>query len=267
VLIEKAPMLRPHRKHAERARRLVMGIALLCVTWAPAEAIAQITLPATKTYFEPPDRPGGIGPKGEFVPRQGFGSAPKTWRAMRDAGVVRQGWDYSCGSAALATLLSTAEEPVGEKEILLEALSGLTEEEQHQTMEAGLTLLDLHKVAEGRGLRAAGYRVGPEFLPTITRPVLVFVQPQGYRHFAVMRGVRGDRVFLADPARGNVRLPIWRFLKMWQDEEGKGVIFLVGASTPETLSLAGDEPTQPELMSVRQLMNVVATPVTRARIR
>jgi predicted double-glycine peptidase len=267
VLIEKALMLCPHRTRGERARRSGILIALLCVIWAPVEALAQITLPATKTYFEPPDRPGGIGPKGELVPRQGLGSAPKTWRAMRDAGVVRQGWDYSCGSAALATLLSTPEEPVTEKEILLEALSGLTEEEQHQTMEAGLTLLDLRKVALGRGLRSGGLLATPEFLPTIIRPVIVFIQPQGYRHFAVLRGVSGDRVFLADPARGNVRLPIWRFLEMWQDEEGKGVIFLVGASTPETLMLAGDEPTQPELMSVRQLMNVGATAVTRARIR
>jgi predicted double-glycine peptidase len=246
----------------------LLVIALCGSAWAPADGFAEETNPQPySAIYGSFDRPGGIGPKAEFGPRWPLDEAPKTWRAMRDEGVVRQGWDYSCGSAALATLLSTPDEPVTEKEILLEALSGLTEEEEHQTMEAGLTLLDLHKVVEGRGLRAAGYRVEPAFLSKITRPVVVFIKPGGYRHFAVMRGIRGDRVFLADPARGNVRLPIWKFLKMWQDEEGNGVIFLVGASTPPILEFASEGPSQPELMSVRQLMNVGTTTVTRVRMR
>jgi predicted double-glycine peptidase len=175
---------------------------------------------------------------------------------MRDAGVVRQAFDYSCGSAVLATLLSGVDGPVSEAEILEEVLSGLTDEEKDHTMAAGLSLLDLQQAAERRGYRAAGYRVAPDFLRQLTRPVVVFIQPHGYRHFAVLRGIRGDRVFLADPARGNIRVPMWRFLEWWRGEEGKGVLFVVDSETPATLELAQQGPIQPEILGARQLMNI-----------
>jgi hypothetical protein len=174
---------------------------------------------------------------------------------MRDAGVVRQGFDYSCGSAALATLLS-GEGPVSETEILREAFSGLSDDESRHTMEAGLSLLDLKRVAEHRGYRAEGYRIDVNFLPKLRRPVLVFIEPRGYAHFAVLRGIRGDRVFLADPARGNVRDPIWKFLDMWLDEQGRGVIFVVDAKTSPLLELDPDARSHPELLGVRELIEI-----------
>jgi hypothetical protein len=38
-----------------------------------------------------------------------------------------------------------------------------------------------------------------------------------YKHFAVLRGVRSDRVYVADPSSGNVRLTIPCFLSQWTD--------------------------------------------------
>ena len=58
----------------------------------------------------------------------------------------------------------------------------------------------------------------------------MFIRPHGYRHFAVFKGVRGDRVYLADPSLGNVRMPLYRFLDMWANEAGQGVIFAVEKS-------------------------------------
>ncbi len=188
------------------------------------------------------------------LPRRAGDVRPRTWKAMRDHGVVRQGFDYSCGSAALATLLSGTDEDISEREILLEVLDGLTDEEKRITMEQGLSLLNLKTVASRRGHRAEWYRIDPDFLPNLTRPVIVYIKPNGYRHFAVLRGVRGDRVFLADPARGNIRMPIFKFLDMWLEEDGQGVIFVVGAKSAPLLALAPDAPTQPELLAVRQLM-------------
>jgi predicted double-glycine peptidase len=182
--------------------------------------------------------------------------AARSWKDMRDAGVVRQAFDYSCGAAALATLLTAADSGVDERSILLEVLEGLSEQEKSETLEAGLSLLDLKRVSEARGHRAEGYRVDAEFLLQITRPVIVFIKPQGYRHFAVLRGIRGDRIFLADPARGNIRLPAWKFLEMWQEEDGKGVIFVVGAKSSPMLAVAPDAPEQPEIAAVRQEINL-----------
>jgi len=178
---------------------------------------------------------------------------PRSWQALRDAGVTRQAYDYSCGAAALATLLATERNGVDELSILEGVFDGLDDDERNQTMREGLSLLDLKKAAEIRGYQAEGYRVPAATLAKIQRSVIVFVKPGGYRHFAVFRGVRGDRVFLADPARGNVRYPIWRFLEMWQDENGEGVVFITSKDEPPTLRLAMDALPHPELTAVRPL--------------
>ncbi len=231
-------------------------IASVLASWPGYQALAQDEIPLTgREYLVPsaPSLPGLDFDRPDLEER--VHGTPRTWKAMRDAGLVRQGWDYSCGSAALATLLSGVQDDITEREVLLEVLDGLTEDEKRQTMEQGLSLLDLKAVATRRGFRAEGYRVDPEFLLRLTRPVIVFIKPRGYRHFAVLRGIRGDRFFLADPARGNVRMPAFKFLDMWRDEDGKGVIFVVGAKSPPLLALAPDAPSQPELMAVRQLIN------------
>jgi predicted double-glycine peptidase len=229
-------------------------IASALASWPGSQALGQGTA-ASQTYLMP-RAPGmrGMDFERPDLEERVHGTL-RTWKAMRDAGLVRQGFDYSCGSAALATLLSGAQEDITEREVLLEVLDGLTDDEKRQTMEQGLSLLDLKAVATRRGLRAEGYRVDAEFLLRLTRPVIVFIKPGGYRHFAVLRGIRDDRFFLADPARGNVRMPASKFLDMWQEEDGKGVIFVVGAKTPPLLTLAPDAPSQPELMAVRQLIN------------
>jgi predicted double-glycine peptidase len=192
----------------------------------------------------------------------------RSWRALRDAGVVRQTSDNSCGAAALATLLSGTGKPVTESEILAEVLAGLAEDETAHKMAGGLSFLDLQGVAEKLGYRAQAFPIAAEVLPMLTRPVVVYIRPRGYRHFAVLRGVRGNRVFLADPARGNVRYPIWRFLEMWRQPDGKGRIFIVGADTSVSplLKLALEDPSQPEIMGARQLLSVGAASIGRPRM-
>lgn len=46
-------------------------------------------------------------------------------------------------------------------------------------------------------------------LRQLTGPVIIFYKPFGYEHFAVLKGVRGDRVFIADPSLGNYRDAVW----------------------------------------------------------
>jgi ABC-type bacteriocin/lantibiotic exporter with double-glycine peptidase domain len=98
-------------------------------------------------------------------------------------------------------------------------------------------------------------------LPKLSRPVIVFIKPGGYEHFAVLKGLRGDRAYLADPSLGNVRLPIYRFLDMWADASGHGVVFAVekaGGSWPEryALQLAGGADTPLEVLSAARLMSI-----------
>jgi predicted double-glycine peptidase len=67
----------------------------------------------------------------------------------------------------------------------------------------------------------------------------VHLEREDYRHFAVLRGVRGDRIYLADPSVGNVRLSIERFAKEWS-----GVALVLGKQgfgLPKSYPLALEE--------------------------
>jgi predicted double-glycine peptidase len=152
-----------------------------------------------------------------------------SFRELRDRGVVRQKHDYSCGAAAFSTLLLHGfADPVSEEDLLADVFSGTTEAQERLIRNKGLSLLDMQRIARGRGYKAQGFRIGSSDLARLRRPVLVFIQPLGYQHFAVLKGIRGGRAFLADPSQGNWTLPLSRFLAMWLDDAtGKGVIFVV----------------------------------------
>jgi predicted double-glycine peptidase len=87
--------------------------------------------------------------------------------------------------------------------------------------------------------------------------VIVRIKPGGYPHFAVFKGVHDDRVYLADPSLGNVRMPLHRFLAMWVDAGGSGVIFAVerqDGSWPENYALqmgASNNPALEKLSAMR----------------
>jgi uncharacterized protein len=148
----------------------------------------------------------------------------RTIKGLRDLHVVKQDEDYSCGAAALATLMVYYfGDPTTEKEILHLLERDLTENEKKAKMERGFSLLDLKQVSIKKGYRAAGFRVAMSQLAQVKAPVLVFLEPLGYKHFAVYRGMDRGRIYVADPARGNLRMSIGRFLDEW-----KGIIFVLG---------------------------------------
>lgn len=188
----------------------------------------------------------------------------RSLRALRDAGVVRQRYDYSCGSAALATLLTYGlNDPIGETELLRTLTESLSPGELAALQKRGLSLLELQRLAQGRGYRAQGFRLHGLQLARLSRPVLVFIKPHGYEHFAVLKGVRGDRVQLADPSLGNVRMPLYRFLDMWADASGRGVIFAVerpSGQWPEHYALqpAGLAGVPLEVLSAAHLVRIGA---------
>jgi len=186
----------------------------------------------------------------------------QSMKDLRDKGLVRQRFDYSCGAASLATILRYGfGEKVTERQILLQLFDLLSKEEKKVSREKGFSLLDLQRVAQARGYKAQGFRLDAQYLSRLGGPVIVFIAPRGYKHFAVLRGVRGDRVYLADPSRGNIRMPAYTFLEGWLQDGGKGIIFVVEpkAGLPEgkmplTPSVKGLP--QPEIMTAREMLAV-----------
>jgi predicted double-glycine peptidase len=181
-------------------------------------------------------------------------------QARRDAGVVKQRYDFSCGSASLATLLTYGLNDRVDEDVLLRTLLGsMSPEDVEVLSRKGLSLHDLQRLAELRGHKAQGFRLHQAQLARVTRPVIVFIKPDGYEHFAVLKGLRGDRVYLADPSLGNVRMPLYRFLDMWADESGRGIVFAVDRADgiwPEhyPLELADAPEQRLEAVSARRLI-------------
>lgn len=193
-------------RHLGSLNRLTVRLALLLLALSP--------LPAWSEQAAEPNR--------SDIPRV------RPMQALRDAGVVKQKFDYSCGSAALATLLTHGlDDPTDEDTILRGIVGPLSSDELLALQKRGLSLLDLQKAAQARGHKAQGFRIAADQLPKVSRPLIVFIKPHGYEHFAVFKGLRGDRVYLADPSLGNVRMPLYRFLDMWADQSGRGVVFAV----------------------------------------
>jgi predicted double-glycine peptidase len=246
------------------------GIVVFRLAKIPAsevgECLPQIPLTAR---VEPKAGCSAVGPGGcpdaQVVVRSGALRAEfqvKSVRALRDAGVVKQRFDYSCGSASLATLLTFGlDDPVDENVLLRAILDPLSPEELKALEKKGLSLFDLQKLAQERGHKAQGFRVHQSQLRKLSRPVIVFIKPHGYEHFAVLKGLRGDRAFLADPSLGNVRMPIYRFLDMWADASGSGVVFAVekaGGNWPRqyALQLAGGASPPLEALSAERMMSI-----------
>ncbi len=186
----------------------------------------------------------------------------KSMKDLRDKDLVKQRLDYSCGAAALATILRYGfGDEVTEREILIDLFDLLSEDEKGLRRKEGFSLLDLQQVAQARGYKAQGFRLAPEYLPKLGGPVIVFIEPRGYKHFAVLRGAKGDRIYLADPSRGNIRMPAYRFLDAWLGENGTGIIFVIepkdGLPEHDTpLSVPVDGLPQPEIMTAREMLAV-----------
>jgi predicted double-glycine peptidase len=163
-----------------------------------------------------------------------------SWRELRDRNVARQQLDYSCGAAALATLLRYYfGDDVTEERILGDILGSMTAQEVLEREANGLSLLDLRQQAERMGYQAVGVQLTLAALPKLTGPVIVHLEGDDYRHFAVFKGVRGDRIYLADPSLGNVRRSVDRFAKEWS-----GVALVLGKQgfgLPQTHALALDD--------------------------
>jgi predicted double-glycine peptidase len=138
---------------------------------------------------------------------------------MKWENVSRQGLDISCGPAALATILNYyLGEPVTEMEIITSILqtSDVTNVKRIQDRQA-FSLLDLKRFAVARGYNAEGYKVGFQDLVDFGKPAIIPIEPLGYKHFVVFRGMVGDRVYLSDPAFGNITMRFPHFLYVWKE--------------------------------------------------
>lgn len=157
-----------------------------------------------------------------------FPSAPamkfevKPFSQFKDDNIIKQQFDYSCGSAALATLLNFY---LGEALTEQQVIQGLMDYGDKRAIEQrrAFSLLDMKQFVSVLGYQGAGYTAELEDLKSLDKPCIVPIEFFGYKHFVVYKGIYADHVYFADPYMGNISFTVTEFLKMWH----KNIIFLV----------------------------------------
>lgn len=177
-------------------------VAFAALIWATTAAAGTV---------EPPLQVGGA-----------FHVPVASLKERRYAGTVHQRYDFSCGSAALATLLTHHYgRPVSEDEVADEMLA---RGDADKIGRDGFSLLDMKRYLEAHGFEADGYQEPLERLADASIPAIALLTENGYHHFVVVKGLRDRRVLIGDPARGTRTLDRAAFERMWVN----GILFVIG---------------------------------------
>jgi predicted double-glycine peptidase len=137
------------------------------------------------------------------------------------AQVVRQQYDFSCGSAAVATLLTYHYERETAEQDAFEAMYEAGDKEK--IAKAGFSLLDMKGYLESIGYGADGYQASLDTLEKAGVPAIALIDERGYRHFVVVKGVEGNEVLIGDPALGLKYMSRAVFESIWAN----GVLFII----------------------------------------
>jgi predicted double-glycine peptidase len=150
-----------------------------------------------------------------------------TYKEMHFRRVVRQAYDFSCGSAALATLLTYHYGRRMAEDVVLKAMFEVGDQEKIK--KEGFSLLDMKKYLESIGLRAEGYKVDLDKVAEVGIPGIVLIKTKGYLHFVVLKGIRGDDVLIGDPAQGAKFMSREKFKEIWSND----IFFVIVGNTRE----------------------------------
>ena len=140
---------------------------------------------------------------------------------IRLTGTVLQQYDFSCGSAALATLLTHHYgHPVSEQVVLQEMYAY---GDQQKIQKEGFSLLDMKRYLNTLGFTADGFQQPIDKLLEAHIPAVALVNESGYHHFVVLKGLDKERVLIGDPAKGTRALTRKEFEAIWLN----GLLFVI----------------------------------------
>ena len=133
---------------------------------------------------------------------------------------VRQRFDFSCGSAAVATLLTHHYgRETGEAEVFL----SMWESGDHgKIRKLGFSMLDMKNFLDAEGFNADGYRIDAKQVGTIGVAGIVLLSHFERPHFVVVSGEKNGEILVNDPARG-----VWSLSAAELEELWNGIFFVV----------------------------------------
>lgn len=169
--------------------------------------------------------------KGAIVIEQDVDASPVELRnevrveplvAQKYRNIVRQAYDYSCGSAALTTVLNFYLGRTLSERQVMEGLLHYGKSERIVERRA-FSMLDMKRLVTALGYPSGGFRATIDDLRDLDHPAIVPIQHAGFKHFVVLRTIRNGRAFVADPSVGNISFTLAQFEEKWDDN----VLFIV----------------------------------------
>jgi predicted double-glycine peptidase len=142
-----------------------------------------------------------------------FNVPVRSMKELRFTATTRQQYDFSCGSAAVATLLTYHYDyPVSETA----AFKAMWDAgDQTKIRREGFSLLDMQRYLASVGFKADGFQVPLQKLFENKLPAIVLIQEKGYNHFVVIKGADDGRVLLGDPSSGTRAITRAHFESIW----------------------------------------------------
>jgi predicted double-glycine peptidase len=145
-----------------------------------------------------------------------FSVPARSIKEARFSAMIRQQYDFSCGSAALSTLLTYHYQfPVSEQTVFEEMFA---QGEQEKIKKEGFSLLDMKRYLEAHGYEADGFEAPLDKLASAEIPAIVLINENGYNHFVVVKGIRGQRVLIGDPSGGTRAMTRSAFEALWVNQ-------------------------------------------------
>lgn len=134
-------------------------------------------------------------------------------REARFKTTTRQQYDFSCGSAALATLLTHHYgNPVTEKLVFEEMFA---KGQPERIRREGFSLLDMKNYLNAHQFQADGFALPLDKLLESGLPAIVLIAERKYHHFVVIKGLRDGRVLIGDPSSGTRAMSREQFEPIW----------------------------------------------------
>jgi predicted double-glycine peptidase len=159
--------------------------------------------------------PAALAGGGVDIPVQAGGafSVPVlSMKELRYRNTIRQQFDFSCGSAALATLLTHHYNyPVSEQEVFREMFE---RGDKAKIQKDGFSLLDIKNYLTAHGFQSDGYIAEVDKLVVAKIPAIALIKESGYHHFVVLKGVKDGRVLIGDPSSGTRAVTEAQFKQM-----------------------------------------------------
>ncbi|UTM59125.1 C39 family peptidase [Photobacterium sp. CCB-ST2H9] len=144
-----------------------------------------------------------------FPSRGAYNVKVKSYQEQLFGDVMRQQYDFSCGSAAVASLMryhygiETTENKVFK--------SMFEKGDKDKIEKQGFSMFDMKEYMRSVGLDANGYRLPLEKFKSLGIPGITIVNFDGYMHFVVIKGMNSDQIILGDPSRGTMVMKLSEF--------------------------------------------------------